>query len=88
MKAIITALILTIVSGCATYTSRFMDNPTTLYPATRYDVFAFRCLFEEDRLDGFQWLAPLLVIDLVPSLVTDTLLLPYDGIMLWKENHK
>jgi len=88
MKAIITALILMIVSGCAAYTSRFMENPTTLYPATRLDVFAVCCLFEDDRLNGFQWLVPLPVVDLVPSLATDTLLLPYDGIMLWRSNHK
>jgi uncharacterized protein YceK len=33
-------------------------------------------------------LVPLPVVDLVPSLVTDTLLLPYDGFILWRLNRK
>ncbi len=92
MKSIIAALILFVVSGCASYYTRISNaSPEIdgqLYPATRADVFAIGglCTFEE--LHGMWVLVPLPVVDLVPSLATDTLLLPYDGIMLWRSNHK
>ena len=82
MKPVIAALILLIVSGCASYYTRVSraspPNDGQLYPATRVDVGAVGMLCTFEELHGMWVLVPLPVVDLIPSLVTDTLLLPYD----------
>jgi uncharacterized protein YceK len=92
MKSIMTVLVLLIVSGCASYYTRISNaSPEIdgqLYPASRADVFAVAALCTCEELHGMWVLVPLPVVDLVPSLATDTLLLPYDGIMRWRSNHK
>jgi uncharacterized protein YceK len=92
MKLAIAALILFVVSGCASYYTRISNasgsNDGQLYPAARADVFAVGALCTFEELHGMWVLVPLPVVDLVPSLVTDTLLLPYDGFILWRLNRK
>ena len=92
MKSVIAALILFSVSGCASYYTRISNaSPEIdgqLYPATRADVFAVAALCTCEQLHGLWVLVPLPVIDLIPSLATDTVLLPYDLFLMNKADRK
>ena len=70
-RVVIIALISLFLSGCGTFASRdpFFNKPG-VYPATRFDVDGIREL--ELPYPVF------LVLDMPISLVTDTLLIPYD----------
>ncbi|WP_227317140.1 YceK/YidQ family lipoprotein [Cedecea davisae] len=70
-RGIVIALISILLSGCGTFASRdpFFRKPG-IYPATRFDVEGMREL--ESPYPVF------LALDMPISLVTDTLLIPYD----------
>jgi len=82
MKKMMLLLALIIVSGCSTYYTRVSNaspkNDGMLYPSTRGDIAAIMAFSTSEELHGLWILTLLPAVDLIPSLVTDTLLLPYD----------
>lgn len=78
-----------ICSGCATITSRQMLDPM-LYPSTKFDAaWLGEALFPSPQFNYFEGrsytLAAICIVDLPISLVTDTVLLPYDVWMVLRE---
>lgn len=85
MKKTALLIIAVLLSGCATcYTRISKASPKVdehLYPASRVDIGAIGMLCTFEELHGMWLLAPLPAVDLIPSVVTDTVCLPYD---VWK----
>lgn len=84
MKLPVLALLL--LSGCATVMTRCIsvEYGAPLYPATRLDMTGL-AYFTDPTYNGGEeryWLAALPVLDTVPSLLTDTVLLPVDLIVM------
>ncbi|MGT8859138.1 YceK/YidQ family lipoprotein [Enterobacter sp. 186315] len=70
-RIVIVALISMFLSGCGTFVSRdpFFKKPG-VYPATRFDA---------EGIEELEFPYPLfLALDMPISLITDTLLIPYD----------
>jgi len=74
--------------GCGTLITRIPSAPSTCYPATRYDgyiiasgggIYAYGdCDNGMGSILGWSVVVPLHIVDLPISLITDTLLLPFD----------
>lgn len=89
MKNVVTLIavcMISIVQGCATAVVRSSERAVRYsgyYPATRADVRTLSGMFDEPEVGNWmqgldKWLAPLLVLDIPISLITDTVLLPLD----------
>lgn len=88
MKLLALAALL-LLSGCATVMTRCisLEYGTPLYPATRLDLTGL-AYFTDPAYNGGEerhWLAAAPVLDLVPSLLTDTILLPVDLVFMAAE---
>jgi uncharacterized protein YceK len=91
MKVLLVCLCMMLYCGCATFLSRAdlgyfsVGKPTRIYPATAMDGRGMWSVFTVGFEDDWYIDAPcrplclaLLVVDTVPSVVIDTLMLPVD----------
>lgn len=72
---------LTLLCGCATIDTRCnkkLNKLENLYPATRTDLFLECYMFQEFDGLGCFGLCLIVIPDFIPSIITDTILLPYD----------
>lgn len=81
--ALLCAMVL--LQGCATAITRTCDGfGDQVYPATRLDVLGVAYLMDDCNKGGdeMHWLVVVPVVDIVPSLITDTVLLPIDLVVM------
>ena len=84
MKTMFALMLAVLMGGCAVFevrTSKYMNVNREMYPSTQDDLAL--CAYAYDSFDpiGFCFIATVAVVDLVPSLVVDTALLPYDAVL-------
>ena len=81
MKNIILSLFVLCTCGCATIDTRYnkkLNKLESVYPATRTDIFLECYMFQEFDGLGCLGLCIIVIPDFIPSIIIDTLLLPYD----------
>ncbi|AOE61374.1 YceK/YidQ family lipoprotein [Pseudomonas corrugata] len=79
MKLFLGAIIVVLLAGCATFSETFSDHPRCgahPYCGTSTDIELIKVTTDESA-GVFRALAPLAVIDLMFSVVADTVFLPY-----------
>jgi len=74
----VVAMILLLASGCATSEVRFGREESVVYPATYADCSLVETAIDEQATLLLFVLSPLLALDFGCSIISDTVLLPYD----------
>jgi len=82
MRVILALIVMLVFQGCATSFCITVQRPEVVYPATRLDLLAIPMLWD-GNVSRFEavCLTPVAIVDCPFSLITDTIMLPYD---LWR----
>lgn len=79
-KLILSLSVCLFLTGCATIAMRSESN-VIIYPATCLDTMVMTKCIQEANDPVMVLCIPIILVDYIPSIFTDTVLLPYDVVM-------